>query len=109
MSASYAPSLFEGQHAADRTDRQPMEPVGVLLNKPVELRRALAKRCNPVALCSPRTIVRILQRRHLRGAHHKLARARHRRLGTGRQRQPGSTCLQIDTQRRARTSSFTWL
>ncbi len=30
-SASYAPSLFEGQHAANRTDRQPMEPVGVLL------------------------------------------------------------------------------
>ena len=84
MSASYAPSLFQAQHAANRTDRQPMEPIGVLLNKPVELRRALPKRCNPVALCSPRTIFSVLQRRHLRGAHHKLARARHRRLRTGR-------------------------
>ena len=73
MNASYAPGVFEGQHAANRTDRWPIKLIGVLPNQPVELRRTLPKRCNTIALCGPCTILGVLQRRHLSSALHKVS------------------------------------
>ena len=60
-----APGLFEGKHAANRTNGRSMETVRVLLDQPVELRRRLPECCYPIALCGPRTMLGILQRRQL--------------------------------------------